>query len=414
MIENLYPFAIALLIGLLIGLERERSHPEGFKAIGVRTFILFALLGALGAYIHQPLLTATLSFFAFGAILLGYYFATQKQKQTDIGLTTEMTAAAVFCLGYMVFLVPLIAVALASMILLILVERQRIHELAREKLQPKEIEAAVVLLLFAAGILPFLPNHAVDPWHLFNPYYFGFLITIISAIQFGGYVAIRVFGHRFGMILSGFFGGLVSSTVVFSLLPKFYRESPQLLRSIMAVALFAIVAMLSELIVILGFASSPLLLTLIWPMLLMIVVGGMSGLILIEYQNFEQGQLNEFDNPLDLKLILRLSVFIIMILMLVTLAQRYVGSNATLLIAFLTGLFDIHSITIATASLYTIGKLQLVEASRILIVAIFATFVSKLFLLWSLGRNRFAGFMSLFIVLMLVGGGVGILFHPSF
>src|SRR5580658_357319 len=99
MIETFHPFAIALMIGLLIGIERERSHPKGSQAMGVRTFVLLSLLGTLAAWVHETGLTITISVFALAAILAGYFRSTAKQE-VDFGLTTEFSGAVVYILGY--------------------------------------------------------------------------------------------------------------------------------------------------------------------------------------------------------------------------------------------------------------------------------------------------------------------------
>ena len=55
-----FNFAIALAIGLLIGLERERSKGEGpaRRPAGIRTFALAALFGAVSAHLGGALLLA--------------------------------------------------------------------------------------------------------------------------------------------------------------------------------------------------------------------------------------------------------------------------------------------------------------------------------------------------------------------
>ena len=123
LLKIIYPFAIAFAIGFLIGIERERSHPPGTQAIGVRTFILIALLGAFAAFIKELALTIVLSAFAFSAILLGYFRSSQRRAEhIKIGLTTELSAGVVFCLGYMTSDNPLLVSIIAVAVLFILVE----------------------------------------------------------------------------------------------------------------------------------------------------------------------------------------------------------------------------------------------------------------------------------------------------
>lgn len=406
MIKSLYFFAISFVISLLIGIERERSHTEGAQAIGLRTFVLFGLLGTLANSVNNIALTISLSLFVFTAILLGYLRSTSKRiKHADIGLTTEISAAAVFCLGFIIPQSPLLGVILGSLILLLLLERKRLHILAREKLRFEEIEAFVALVIFAVGILPFLPNHPIDPWQLFNPKLFGILITVIAAMQFSGYVAIRLFGHRLGMALVGFFGGLVSSTAVFATLPTIYHEHPALLRSLIAAAIFSVVGMLIELLFILLIASKILLLSMIWPILSMTVLGSIFG-ILLSFRQKRPIRKIQPKNPLDFLSILKLTLFIGSTLILVSLAKRYLGTGAAQIVAFLGGLFELHSVSLTTASLYLTHKLKLTEAQTILSIATLASFISKFFILWSLARNRFAFWTSLLLLILLIAGSL--------
>jgi uncharacterized membrane protein YhiD involved in acid resistance len=64
MFETAKPFLLSLALGLMLGIERERSfrseHEE--PAQGVRTFALIALLGTLAAHLAVP---ATAAAFAF-------------------------------------------------------------------------------------------------------------------------------------------------------------------------------------------------------------------------------------------------------------------------------------------------------------------------------------------------------------
>lgn len=414
MVDQLYFFAISLAIGLLIGIERERSHREGVQPIGLRSFILFALLGTLAAVLNHHVLTTALCIFVVLVILLGYLRSTQKNKHhsVDIGLTTEISAVVVFGLGFLVPRSPLLASILASLVLLLLIERQRLHVFARKKLRPQEIEASVVLLIFVLGILPFLPNHPVDPWGLINPRFLALLLVVIATMQFAGYVAIRVFGQRSGMALVGFFGGLVSSTAVFVTLPRLYHEQPKILRLAIAAALFSIVGMFVELLIILLFAAPALFYFLLFPVISMLIVGIIIGVFLMRKPTVSDADIMPLKNPLDMLAVLRLTLFIAGVIILVTLAKRYVGAEAAQAVAFLGGLFELHSVTLATALLYNAAKLKLNEAGLILSIAVVASFVSKYFLLWTLARDRFAKWTSVCLAIMLLTGSLTFWIHP--
>jgi len=71
-------FAVALGLGMLIGLERERSKTEEGGA-GVRTFALIALTGAIAGYLGNTLGLDWLAlsiFFAVAALIIGQYVVT--------------------------------------------------------------------------------------------------------------------------------------------------------------------------------------------------------------------------------------------------------------------------------------------------------------------------------------------------
>ena len=64
MMTSWYNFAVALGIGLLIGLERERQKGEGERRqpAGIRTFALASLLGAAAVHVGgMPLLAVALT-----------------------------------------------------------------------------------------------------------------------------------------------------------------------------------------------------------------------------------------------------------------------------------------------------------------------------------------------------------------
>jgi len=405
-LSSLHWFAISLMIGLLIGIERERRHPEGTQAIGVRTFALVALLGTFAAVMDNPVLTATVSAFVLGGIIVGYVRLTQWQyKSKKIGLTTEISAAIVFCLGYMTPAHPLLVVILAGGVLLVLIERKRIHTFSRDVLTRQEIESAVVLLIFILGILPYLPNEPIDPWGVVNLNLIGKLMALIASVQFMGYAMVRIFGQRLGMILMGFFGGLASNTAVFVNMPRMLKKFPNMARTASAAATLAVSGKLFVVILLLFTASFALFSTLL-PSLLAVIVTAILYVLAIMYRAPSNGQMNGLPNPLDLTSIVWLTLFIAGILTLVALLQRYIGVEGVQLITLIGAMFELHGATLAIAMLYATGKLKLIEASVTIAIGVVGSFIAKIALLWSLSRGEYPLLTTIALCLMLVIGTV--------
>lgn len=406
MIELLRPFFISFLIGMIIGLERERSHPINTKAIGMRTFTLVSLAGTLVAYINQPWLSLSSSLAVFGLIIASYIRSSSGRKMIDLGITTEISAAVVYCLGYITLQNSTLAISIGVITLAILFARKSLHKFARDRITRSELHAAVVLLLIALVVLSLLPNKTIDPWHLINPQRLGIILLALGWIQFGGYLAIHLLGDDLGIILTGFCGGLISSTAVFVNLPQLYQKRPSSLITITAAAVYATVATLVEILVIVALAAPLLLPKLQWPIVSMIVIGGSIGLIIFRRHN-NHHELKRPDNPLDMLALIRLTAVIAGMLLIATIAKNYVGTQGLQLFAFIGGLFELQSTTLAISTLYTAAKISQNNAIQMIGIIVLASFISKFGLLWVLAHNRFALLTSGYLTAML-GVGFGI------
>jgi len=90
---------VAVAIGILIGIERERRKggEAGREPAGVRTFTLVAMAGALARLLAEPILLGVAGLLVAGGTLLSYL----RTSRTDPGLTTEVALVITFLLGVM-------------------------------------------------------------------------------------------------------------------------------------------------------------------------------------------------------------------------------------------------------------------------------------------------------------------------
>lgn len=402
-LEELYPFFAAFIIGLVIGIERERSHAPNVQGLGVRSFILLAILGSIAGYLQEPLFVLITSGFVF-LLLIVSYFRTTRLPKSDVGITTELSAAIIYILGYYTHYNLLISAILSGFLLLTLLGCSSLHHFSRTKLKPNEIHAAVIILIIGLGVLPFLPDHTIDPWNLFNPKKFVLLILIIAIMQFSGYVAIRLFGHRLGMLLLGFMGGLVSSTVIFFNLSNMYKYHRDQIGAIIGCGIFATLAMLLEFLVVVTFVSPSLFFIFVWPIAFMILIGSIMAFFFIRTKAKKQMIQHETTNPLEIKSVVLFSSLIITMLIIITLVQRYIGIEGSVIIALLGGLFELHSVTFASASMYLNGTFTLPETKIALSLALLGAFISKFILLALFNRNNLGLLLSgSLLIIMLVG-----------
>jgi uncharacterized membrane protein (DUF4010 family) len=395
-------------IGLIIGVERERRLMGTLQPMGVRSFLLISLLGALAGNIDQPLIAVGLVFFAIGATLLGYVRATRVSEENPqpIGLTTEIAAIATFTLGYLCNREPILSLALGMIMFLVLSNKTFLHRWTKEKLKPNELQAAATLLLLAVGIIPIMPDHTVDPFKIFNPRRLGVIISLIAAIQFLGYAAARVFGHRIGMALSGFLAGNISSTAAFASYPKLAKEGAHGQEAIASAAAFAFVASISQLLVLLSAISWPLALSLLWPLMLLIISGIIIG-IFLSRKNKKGPDKKYLGKPLNLWSAIKLGILLMALIFIVELSQRFAGDALTKIVAFLGALFELQGVGVAAANMFENQSIGLSAAAHTIMLAVVASIVSKFGLTLILAKGiyrtltlRFSGFLMILTIFL--------------
>ena len=103
-INTAWEFGAALGLGMLIGLERERTPGGKQTFAGVRTFSLVSLFGAVSVYAGEqsglPWIVG-LVFLAVVALVITAYYVTAKER--ELGATTEVSVLITFFVGWLIF-----------------------------------------------------------------------------------------------------------------------------------------------------------------------------------------------------------------------------------------------------------------------------------------------------------------------
>jgi uncharacterized membrane protein (DUF4010 family) len=210
---------LALAIGLLVGLERgwrERDAPAGSRTAGIRTFGISGLLGGVIGALSSALQSSLV--FPIGFLTFATTFIVFKLREAnaddDYSVTTVVAALVVFALGGLAVVGdPVAAAAGGAALAATLASREILHSFLKQ-LTWVELRSALMLAVMTAVILPILPNHTVDPWGGLNPREVWFFTVLTASLSFVGYIAVRIFGSRKGMLLSALAGAVVSSTAV--------------------------------------------------------------------------------------------------------------------------------------------------------------------------------------------------------
>lgn len=348
-------FGVALALGALIGTERERKKREGeLGTSGLRTFVLIAEAGALAAWLAR-LQSAPWIFVGVGGIVAAFlavgYWMEVRARPESIGLTTEVAAVVTYLLGGAVlFGHAQTAVALAIATTGVLAFEKPLHVLVG-RIGREDLEAGLKLLIATFVVLPVLPNRAVDPWGVLNPYEMWWLVILISALSLAGYVATRLFGAERGLVLTGLAGGLVSSTAVtlgFARQSRAHpRESPEALA---AGLLLSWSVMFVRIAVLVAVAHRPLLAPLGIPLGAMGAAAlGMAGFELWRVRGAPGARSPRvaLKNPFRLSASIRFALVFALVLLGVELVRRELPAGGIQIVAALAGLTDVDAITLS-------------------------------------------------------------------
>ncbi|MFS4458510.1 MgtC/SapB family protein [Bdellovibrio sp. HCB2-146] len=407
-IDGLQPYWLGLLIGFIVGLERERSQASETQAFGLRTFSLIGLLGAFTGTGIPEFYAALTTLFVLTAILLGYWRTTENAESADYGFTTEVSAFCVFVLGSISVKQPLIACILGAFVLALLAGRTWLHHFTRQRITKKEADAMISLIVVGAGILPLLPREPVDPWGLFVPFKLGSLVLALAFVQFLSYVLLKMFGKRVGFVLGGFLAGLVSSTAAFAHIRQTMEsETKSSVASSLSYGAMSIAATTILSITIIVANSMELFHALLWSFAVVLGVIVITTVVCFFISRKETVAEAETKDPLNWKNQIGFAVILFVIIALTKAAADFVGDEALWLVSFLSGLFELQGVTFALAATESFSESLIIAMA----LGYVASLVSKMALIassknanWK-AKGSFLGFL-----LVLVLGFVGPLF----
>src|SRR6516165_2867390 len=398
--ELISRLAVALGIGLLIGLERgwrRRGATPGSRAAGIRTFALSGLLGGVIAALAQALPKQESGGVASLAIVLGVAFAAysavialftrdENQAAGHFSATTAIAAMLTFALGAYALLGDMrIAAGAAVAATALLAAREELHGWVEQITWP-ELRSAVVLLAMTFIGLPILPDAPLGPFGGVNPREVWLIAIVLASVSFLGYAAVKYFGARRGLLLAAAAGGVASSTAVTITNARraAAREgSPRLLAAGVAVAsavmflrvVGIVTALKAELLVLVADALTAVGFAVAW----------------MTWQKADGDAYRsvKFRNPFDLLSVVGFAVFLGVIIVLGRAVGEAFGATGAVFGAIVVGLVDVDAVSVSMVRL-TPETLSRTQAVLAILAAVASDTVSKIAIGAAIGRGWFA------------------------
>ena len=415
-IEHLWPesaFVISLAVGLLLGLERERSaHAQA----GLRTFALVSVCGTLCAMLSSLTESAWplgVGLLMVGAMIIAAHAA--RPQADDPGTTTVVAVLVCYGLGALIWHQQLqLAVTLAILTTLLLTFKSELSKVS-QRLTRSDLLSLLQFAVLSLVILPILPDQGYGPFQALNPRQVWWMVVLISGVSLVGYAALRLAGQRNGALLTGLLGGLASSTATTLSFSRHARHPSVsehqsafvilMANSVVFVRLCVLIAViapaaLSPALPVLGAGalSGAAVLTVLWRE--MRATGVHKDKIQTHAKDPATPRKASADtapsaelsvhNPGELRTALAFGLLYAAVLAGAAWLNHVMGQQGVLVLAGISGLTDVDAITLTALRLFTLDEFNAVNVITVVVVANAANMVFKSGLVIGFGGRRLA------------------------
>lgn len=413
--ENHLSLATAIAIGLLIGLEREQTKPErGGSFAGIRTYPIFALVGALASLLESASMWVPLIALAGVFVLVAISYRADLRESpdnTDHGVTTEISVIATYLLGSLAtsrgVVEPmadrLVLVAMLGVVITFLLSSKQMFHGFAKRISRDDMFATLKFLIVAVVVVPMLPDRDVGPLGAINPRTVGLMVVTIAGLSFIGFVAMRLYGAKRGLLASAALGGLVSSTAVTLSFAGRTKQAPELAPMAAGAIAIAWTIMLGRVAVLVAIVDPELLRTLAIPLGAMILAA-LAGLLLVFRRIDGDDMQTTLKNPFELGSAIKVSLMFAVVLLVTKAATAYLGDQGLYLAAAIAGTTDVDAITLSTAKLARDG-LAPMTATLAILIGIAVNTIVKMGLAGGIGGMAL-GKRTAIVAILIIGAGV--------
>lgn len=351
-IETFFEILLSLALGALIGIERERRAKTEIFA-GIRTFMLVSLFGYLTAFLAQNFGKIVMHIGLAGILsisILNHLLTYKKVKR--VGVTTEIAFIITYLIGILIFFDSfpyLLPVSLSILITLILFSREAAHRFAKH-LKREELRDGLTFAILAFVILPILPNKTIDPFQILNPFLIWLAIVLVLGTSFLAYIAMKILGAEKGLLLSGFFGGLISSTSLTISMAEKIKQKKTLVYPAISAILISYSTMYLRMLLIGTIFNFQIFYYLLLPLFSLSVLSLFFAYFFSRKNKFLKKEKVEIRSPLSLNIAFRFGIIFLIVLTLIRIIERFPFFGGIYIASFFSGIADVDAITISLST----------------------------------------------------------------
>lgn len=408
---------IAVLLGLLVGLQRE--HAASGLA-GMRTFPLITLLGSLAVllaeHFHEGWIVAAGLLAILGVVVAGHLF--QPQRDPRPGTTTDVAMLLMYAVGALVMIGPLpVAIAIGGGVAVLLQFKPELHQIAK-RLGDEDLRAIMQFVLITCIILPVLPNRNYSPldvlgtqWSaadhalaVLNPFETWLMVVLIVGLSLSGYIIYKFFGRDAGILLGGILGGAISSTATTVSYARTARADALAARTALVVIMIASTVMYLRVLLAVTVVSPAFLRIVALPVIILMLLTLAPALLLWFRVRGQLSPMPQQTNPTQLKSAMIFGATYAMVLLALALAKHFWNGQGLYAVAFFSGLTEMDAVTLSTARLSLSDATVAADGWRMIVVAAMANLISKAGIAGLLGGGRLLAQIAAWFAIPMLGG----------
>jgi uncharacterized membrane protein (DUF4010 family) len=440
---------IAVLLGLLVGLQRE--HAASGMA-GMRTFPLITVLGSVSAlladHFNESWILAAGLLAMVAITVVGHVFREREKGTGPIcaqhppgrsgkldlspfpvsdphpGTTTDVAMLLMYGVGALVVIGPIpVAIVIGGGVAVLLQFKPELHSIA-QKLGDEDLRAIMQFVLITCIILPVLPNHnyspldllqfrqpavaqAPGPFNVLNPFQTWLMVVLIVGLSLGGYIVYKFFGRSAGIFLGGILGGAISSTATTVSYARATRDAPLGACTAAVVIMVASTVMYLRVLLAASVVASQnvaFLKTLLLPVSVLMLLTLLPAMALWFRVRRQPMPMPEQKNPTQLKSAIVFGLLYVAVLLALAVAQHHWNGQGLYTVAFFSGLTEMDAITLSTARMSLSDPMVASDGWRMIVVAAMANLVSKAGIAGLLGGWRLLLGITLLFAIPMLGG----------
>lgn len=404
--SDLITLGISFGLGLLVGLQREKSNHE---TAGVRTFTLIAILGTMAGFLTRefdnPYILPVFGIAITALMLTANLIIAHRDASPTAGQTTEVAVLLMFAIGaYLVLGHQIIGVIVGGTLAILLYVKETLHGFI-DRLKEKDLAAIMTFVGVSLVILPILPDKTYGPLNVLNPRDIWLMVTLIVGISVVGYFVYKWVGKKAGMISNGILGGIISSTAT----TVSYARNAAADKSVSKTAAFVILSSVTisiiRVIIEIGIVVPEKFGQLIVPFVLLFLFMTVLSLVLfyVIARDKSQKDMPEPKNPAQFKSAFIFGILYGLILLAIAFTEEKFGQEGLYLISIIGGLAKKDAITLSLAHSIK-GGMATALGWRLIMTGVLANLAFKVVLVAVLGNRKLTKWVGGAMAISIIAG----------